>query len=101
MKAEDKDGKEGTSSGPVLLESVEMVFRLLDELTAARRPLGVTELAQLLQTAKPRTYRHLASMRQLGILEQDPSTEKYLLGSRLVATASSALCPVLSRIRVR
>ncbi|KQV22635.1 IclR family transcriptional regulator [Pseudomonas sp. Root329] len=108
MKAEDKDPKEAAATGPVLLESVEMVFRLLDELTAARRPLGVTELAQLMQTAKPRTYRHLASMRQLGILEQDPSTEKYLLGARLVAYGEAAseqfdlralADPYLTRIR--
>ncbi|MDR0276938.1 MAG: IclR family transcriptional regulator [Paucimonas sp.] len=100
--------EEKPSSGPALLESVEMVFRLLDELTAARRPLGVTELAQLLQTAKPRTYRHLASMRQLGILEQDPSTEKYMLGARLVAYGEAAgeqfdlraiADPYLTRIR--
>ena len=99
---------EKPTSGPALLESVEMVFRLLDELTAARRPLGVTELAQQLQTAKPRTYRHLASMRQLGILEQDPTTEKYMLGSRLVAYGEAAgeqfdlraiADPYLTRIR--
>ncbi|MBH3383405.1 IclR family transcriptional regulator [Pseudomonas juntendi] len=99
---------EKPASGPALLESVEMVFRLLDELTAARRPLGVTELAQQLQTAKPRTYRHLASMRQLGILEQDPATEKYLLGARLVAYGEAAseqfdlraiADPYLTRIR--
>ncbi|WP_223531684.1 MULTISPECIES: IclR family transcriptional regulator [unclassified Pseudomonas] len=99
---------EKPTTGPVLLESVEMVFRLLDELTAARRPLGVTELAHLLQTAKPRTYRHLASMRQLGILEQDPVSEKYLLGARLVAYGEAAgeqfdlraiADPYLTRIR--
>lgn len=107
MNADDQK-TEGGSSGPVLLESVEMVFRLLNELTAARRPLGVTELAQLLQTAKPRTYRHLASMRQLGILEQDPTSEKYRLGARLVAYGEAAseqfdlralADPYLTRIR--
>ncbi|WP_437880434.1 IclR family transcriptional regulator [Pseudomonas sp. LRF_L74] len=85
-----------------------MAFKLLDEMTAARRPLGVTELALLLNAAKPRTYRHLASMRQLGIVEQDPSTEKYRLGAKLVSYGDAAseqfdlralADPYLTRIR--
>lgn len=93
---------------PVLLESVAMVFRLLDEMANARRPLGVTELATLIEEPKPRVYRHLASMRQLGIVEQDPMNDKYRLGAKLVVygAASSeqfdlrALAdPYLTRIR--
>ena len=106
---EDTNNEPATSSkGPALLESVEMAFRLLDELTSARRPLGVTELALLLSAAKPRTYRHLASLRQLGIVEQDPNTEKYCLGAKLVSYGDAAseqfdlralVDPYLTRIR--
>ncbi|WP_213763603.1 IclR family transcriptional regulator [Caballeronia sp. dw_19] len=77
-------------SGPALLESVAIVFRLLDELSAARRPLGVTELADIVDEPKPRVYRHLASMRQMGAVEQDPSTEKYRLGAKLVIYGTAA-----------
>lgn len=77
-------------SGPALLESVAIVFRLLDELSAARRPLGVTELADIVDEPKPRVYRHLASMRQMGAVEQDPTTEKYRLGAKLVIYGTAA-----------
>ncbi len=78
------------SSGPALLESVDIVFRLLDKLVQARSPLGVTEMAEMLSEPKPRIYRHLASMRQLGIIEQDQQTEKYRLGARLVVYGEAA-----------
>jgi DNA-binding IclR family transcriptional regulator len=77
-------------TGPVLLESVGIVFRLLDELALARRPLGVTELAQVVGEPKPRVYRHLASMKQVGAVEQDPITEKYRLGAKLVVYGTAA-----------
>lgn len=108
MKDEKSEEPTIGSKGPALLESVEMAFRLLDELTSARRPLGVTELALLLDAAKPRTYRHLASLRQLGIVEQDPSSEKYRLGAKLVSYGDAAseqfdlralADPYLTRIR--
>ncbi|RQS26448.1 MULTISPECIES: IclR family transcriptional regulator [unclassified Burkholderia] len=76
--------------GPAVLESVGIVFRLLDELSSARRPMGVTELAQIVEEPKPRVYRHLASLRQLGVVEQDPVSEKYRLGARLVIYGAAA-----------
>lgn len=77
-------------SGPAMLESVAIVFALLDHLTAARRPMGVTELAVAMDEPKPRVYRHLASLRQAGIVEQDPATEKYRLGAKLVGYGIAA-----------
>lgn len=77
-------------SGPAMLESVAIVFALLDHLTAARRPMGVTELAVAMDEPKPRVYRHLASMRQVGIVEQDPASEKYRLGAKLVGYGIAA-----------
>lgn len=80
----------GASTGPVILESVGIVFDILDKLSQARRPMGVTELAQLMSQPKPRIYRHLASMRQIGAVEQEPLSEKYRLGARLVAYGTAA-----------
>ncbi len=73
-----------------MLESVGLVFSILDHLAAARRPLGVTELALLMDEPKPRIYRHLASMRQIRVVEQDPVSDKYRLGSKLVSYGSAA-----------
>ncbi len=77
-------------AGPGILESVAIVFDILDKLTQAGRPLGVTELAQLMNEPKPRVYRHLASMRQLGVVEQEALSEKYRLGARLVGYGAAA-----------
>lgn len=76
--------------GPVILESVGIVFDILDKLSQARRSMGVTELAQAMSQPKPRIYRHLASMRQIGAVEQEPLSEKYRLGARLVAYGTAA-----------
>jgi len=78
------------TQGPTILESVGIAFRMLEEIAAARRPLGVTELAQILGEPKPRVYRHLASMRQLGMVEQDRVSEKYRLGAKLFVLGTAA-----------
>ncbi|MCY1164958.1 MAG: IclR family transcriptional regulator [Pseudomonadota bacterium] len=80
----------GAPTGPAILESVGIVFDILDKLSQARRPMGVTELAQMMNQPKPRIYRHLASMRQIGAVEQEPLSEKYRLGARLVAYGTAA-----------
>lgn len=78
------------ASGPGILESVGIVFDILDKLSQAGRPMGVTELAQVMGQPKPRVYRHLASMRQLGVVEQEALSEKYRLGARLVGYGAAA-----------
>lgn len=78
------------STGPAMLESVGIVFAILDHLASARRPLGVTELALLMGEPKPRVYRHLASMRLINVVEQDTVSDKYRLGSKLVNYGSAA-----------
>lgn len=77
-------------TGPAMLESVGIVFAILDHLATARRPLGVTELALLMGEPKPRIYRHLASMRLINVVEQDTVSDKYRLGSKLVNYGSAA-----------
>ncbi len=76
--------------GPVILESVGIVFDILEKLSQAGRPLGVTELAQSMAQPKPRVYRHLSSMRQIGVVEQEPSSDKYRLGARLIGLGNAA-----------
>ena len=81
---------ESEKSGPAMLESVGIVFEILDHLAGARRPLGVTELALAMGEPKPRVYRHLASLRQIGVVEQDQATDKYRLGAKLVSYGVAA-----------
>jgi DNA-binding IclR family transcriptional regulator len=66
------------------LESVDLVFRLLELLAAARQPMGVTEVARELGISKPRAHRHLRALVQRGYARQDPRTEGYEIGIRLL-----------------
>jgi len=66
------------------LESVELVFRLLELLSGARQPMGVTEVARALEISKPRAHRHLRALVQRGYARQDPRTDGYEIGIRLV-----------------
>jgi IclR family transcriptional regulator, KDG regulon repressor len=42
------------------LQSLQTAFRILDELSNARGPVGLTDLAATLGELKPRIYRHLS-----------------------------------------
>jgi DNA-binding IclR family transcriptional regulator len=72
------------------LDSVAFVARLLDELAAAREPLGVTRLAHALDDSKARIHRYLASLRRAGLVEQDAATERYRLGWKLFQLGEAA-----------
>ncbi|MBK5958469.1 hypothetical protein CCR97_09655 [Rhodoplanes elegans] len=73
----------------VAVQSVATTFRILDELAAAGRPLRLTEIATALDETKAKVHRHLATLRQLGVIEQDGGTERYRLGWKLVQLGES------------
>jgi len=72
------------------LDSVAFVAQLLDELAAAQRPLGVTQLARALDQSKARIHRYLSSLRQSGLVEQDAASERYRLGWKLFQLGEAA-----------
>lgn len=72
------------------LDSVVMVARVLDELAIAQQPLGVTQLARQLDHTKARVHRYLASLKQVGLVEQDAATERYRLGWKLFQLGEAA-----------
>ncbi|MDE2487537.1 MAG: IclR family transcriptional regulator [Alphaproteobacteria bacterium] len=72
------------------LESVELVFRLLELLAAAHQPLGVTEIARALGISKPRAHRHLRAFLVRDYARQDARTGGYEIGSALVALGERA-----------
>ena len=67
------------------LESVELVLRLLEVLAVSTEPRGVTDLARELAISKPRAHRHLRALVQRGYARQDPRTEGYEIGIRVLA----------------
>ncbi|MDB5461811.1 MAG: transcriptional regulator, IclR family [Phenylobacterium sp.] len=78
-----------TSTGSDL-ESVELIFRLLEFLAGAHQPLGVTEIARALDISKPRAHRHLRAFVQRGYARQDARTEGYELGVGLLTLGERA-----------
>jgi IclR family KDG regulon transcriptional repressor len=72
-----------SSAPPVSVQSVGVAFALVEELANAADPLGVSELARRLGHTKARVHRHLATLRELGFVEQEAATDRYRLGWKL------------------
>jgi DNA-binding IclR family transcriptional regulator len=67
------------------LDSVDLVLRLIELLAAAREPRGVTDIAGELYISKPRAHRHLRALVRRGYARQDPRTDRYEIGIRVLA----------------
>jgi len=65
------------------VRSVIVSWTLLDALARSVEPMRITALANLLGEPKAKIHRHLSTMRQLGVVEQVPGSEKYRLGWKL------------------
>ena len=72
------------------VEAVKVAVRILDELALGQRAMGVTELADALGETKPRVHRHLSTLREMGLIEQDLATERYRLGWRVFQLGEAA-----------
>jgi IclR family KDG regulon transcriptional repressor len=72
------------------VEAVQVAVRILDELALGQRAMGVTELADALGETKPRVHRHLSTLRETGLIEQDQATERYRLGWRVFQLGEAA-----------
>jgi len=66
-------------------QTLKKAFALLDCFTIERPELGVREAARLLDISSSSAGRIMASMRELGVLCQDPITRTYSLGGRVLA----------------
>lgn len=90
------------------LQSLQTAFRILDELSNAHGAVGLTDLARMLGELKPRIYRHLSTMKRLGVVFQDARNGGYRLGGKLFSLGEAALeqfdlrfaaAPYLTRLR--
>jgi DNA-binding IclR family transcriptional regulator len=64
--------------------SVDKAVAVLKQFNLDEPQLGVSELARRLGLTKSTVHRLLASLRQGGLVEQDPDSHKYRLGHALV-----------------
>lgn len=70
-------------SAPAGIQSLKHAFEVIEKMAAIGEPIGVTELAKALGIPKTRTFRYLRTLKTLGYVSQDSSTEKYRLTLRL------------------
>jgi len=68
---------------PAGIQSLKSAFKVIEEMAALGEPVGVTELSKALGMPKTRTFRYLRTLKTLGYVSQDTSTEKYRLTLRL------------------
>jgi DNA-binding IclR family transcriptional regulator len=90
------------------LASVDLVLDLLEGLAASPRPRGVSDIARDLGISKARAHRHLRALVDRGYVRQDPETDRYEIGVKLMVLgeavrerfgALGAMRPEMSRLR--
>lgn len=89
--AETEDEPEARPNAPgLLIQSVVMASEIIDALAAVAQPMRLTALANQLGETKAKIHRHLSTLKYLGLVEQDRSTECYKLGPKFVALGQAA-----------
>lgn len=78
-------------SDPGFSQSLERGLNILSSFTPDCPALGISELARRLSLTRSTTHRYVATLTALGYLQQDESTRKYRLGSRVLDLGFSML----------
>jgi IclR family transcriptional regulator, pca regulon regulatory protein len=79
------------ANGSGLSQSLERGLAILCAFSPDRPALGISDLARELSLTRSTTHRYVATLATLGFLEQDDSTRKYRLGSRVLDLGFSML----------
>src|SRR2546428_9374803 len=81
------------STGFAMRNEVQSLDRAIEilRLLGGEPEMRVTDLARRLEVHKSTVFRLLSTLQEHGLVEQNPSTEKYRLGYGLVRLAGSAL----------
>ena len=90
------------------LASVDLVLTLMEALSDARRPRGVSEIARELGISKARAHRHLRALMSRGYVRQDETSERYEIAVKLMILGEkvrdrfdvlSAMRPAMATLR--
>jgi len=73
------------------VRSLEKAIRILDALREAGEPMGISELSTKLELGVSAVHRHLDTLHYHGWVEQDPTTLKYMLGTRFIEFGASVI----------
>ncbi|MDC1429794.1 IclR family transcriptional regulator [Emcibacteraceae bacterium] len=75
-------GRPRKKESPDEIKSVVLTFSIIEFLAKCDRSLGVTEIATALNLERPRVYRHLRTLSDIGYVDQDPFNDKYGLSMK-------------------
>ena len=67
------------------LASVDLVLGLIEKLARSKGPHALSDIARELGISKARAHRHLRALLQHGYVLQDRTTERYEIGTKLLA----------------
>ena len=90
------------------LASVDLVLNLIELLAGSARSRAMSDIARDMGISKARIHRHLRALMQHGYVLQDPETERYEIGIKLLALGEavrdrfdvvSATRPEMGRLR--
>ncbi len=82
----------GTATRPgTYSQSLERGLAILSAFRSGRPLLGVSELAREIGLSRSTTHRYIATLAELGYLQQDVATRKYRLGPRVLDLGFSAI----------
>lgn len=73
------------------VQSLDRALQLLELLGAAREPMGLADLAELVQVDRSTAHRLLGTLGQRGYVNQDARTRRYSLGLKIVELGRHAL----------
>ncbi|MEM7547081.1 MAG: IclR family transcriptional regulator [Pseudomonadota bacterium] len=69
------------------MSSASKTLELLDYFSPTRPEIGLSQLCVMARRDKATTYRHLQSLEETGLVEQNPMTRRYRLGPALLQLA--------------
>ncbi len=78
-------------------QSLERGLAILSAFRSGRPLLGVSELGREIGLSRSTAHRYVATLAQLGYLQQDPATKKYRLGPRVLDLGFSAINSMVLR----
>ncbi len=82
--------EDGAATGPSGTQTLDRALDLLDAIQQHGPTLGVGELTRLVELKKPTAIRLLRALRARGYVSQDPQTQRYRLGPRLIDLGAAA-----------
>ena len=67
------------------LETIGLVFEIVETLAASDRPRALSDLARTLGISKPRMHRYLRTLLQHDYVRQESETDRYEISAKLLA----------------